>query len=150
MKTLVLGLGNTILSDDGVGIHVALNIKKKCEQVDVLEASAAGFRVVDEIIGYNKLILIDSIKTGKKEPGTLHRFDFDEFNKTIHHTSPHDISLFEAFEIVKQQNYDLPEDITIYAVEVDDTETLSEQCTDKVQKAIKGISQLIIKENDLC
>jgi len=149
MNTLVFGLGNTILSDDGAGIHIALDIKEKCKQIDVLEASAAGFRIVDEIIGYKKLILIDSIKTGKKAAGYLHRFELDDFNKTIHHTSPHDISLFEAFEIVKQQNYDLPEDIVIYAVEVEDTETLSEQCTEKVQKAIPEISKIIIKENNL-
>ena len=118
MKTLVLGLGNTILSDDGVGIHIAFEIEKKCKNIDVLEASAAGFRVIDEIIGYEKLILIDSIKTGQAEPGVLHRFTFDEFSRTMHHSSPHDISLFEAFDIMKKENADLPTDIKIYAVEV--------------------------------
>jgi hydrogenase maturation protease len=149
MKTLVLGLGNTILSDDGVGIHVANYIKNRCIDTDVLEASAAGFRVVDEMIGYNKLILIDSIITGKNAPGTLRKLEFEDFNKTAHNTSPHDISLFDAFRIVKEQNYPLPEEIVIYAVEVEDVETLSEQCTEKVQKAIQGISEQIIKENEL-
>ena len=149
MKTLVLGLGNTILSDDGVGIHIAFEIKKKCKNIDVLEASAAGFRVIDEIIGYEKLILIDSIKTGKAEPGKLHRFTFDEFSRTMHHSSPHDISLFEAFDIMKKENADLPEDIKVYAVEVCDTFTFSESCTNKVAKVIPGVAEIVIRENNL-
>ncbi|MDA3814049.1 MAG: hydrogenase maturation protease [Candidatus Cloacimonetes bacterium] len=149
MKTLVLGLGNTILSDDGVGIHIAFEIEKKCKNIDVLEASAAGFRVIDEIIGYEKLILIDSIKTGKTEPGELRRFTFDEFSRTMHHTSPHDISLFEAFDIMKKEKVDLPTNIKVYAVEVEDTSTFSESCTSKVEKAIPKVAEIVIKENNL-
>ena len=148
-KTLVLGLGNTILSDDGVGIHIAFEIGKKCKEIDVLEASAAGFRVIDEIIGYKKLILIDSIKTGKTEPGEVHRFTFEEFSRTLHHTSPHDISLFEAFDIMKREKADLPQDIKVYAVEVCDTSTFSEECTAEVARAIPEIAEVIIKENSL-
>ena len=149
MKTLVLGLGNTILSDDGVGIHIAFEIEKKCKNIDVLEASAAGFRVIDEIIGYEKLILIDSIKTGETKPGELHRFTFDEFSRTMHHSSPHDISLFEAFDIMKKENADLPTDIKVYAVEVCDTSTFSESCTSKVEEVIPKVAGIIIEENEL-
>ena len=149
MKTLVLGLGNTILSDDGVGIHIAFEIEKKCSHVDVVEASAAGFRVIDEIIGYEKLILIDSIKTGKAEPGELHRFTFDEFSRTMHHSSPHDISLFEAFDIMKKEKADLPTDIKVYAVEVMETQIFSENCTKKVAEAIPKIAEIVIEENGL-
>ncbi len=149
MKTLVLGLGNTILSDDGVGIHIAFEIEKKCKNIDVLEASAAGFRVIDEIIGYEKLILIDSIKTGQAEPGELHRFTFDEFSRTMHHSSPHDISLFEAFDIMKKENADLPTEIKVYAVEVCDISTFSEDCTVEVAEVIPKVAGIIIEENEL-
>ena len=149
MKTLILGLGNTILTDDGVGIKIAKKIKEKCKNVDIFEASAAGFRIIDEIIGYDKLILIDSIKTGKAEPGNIHKFTFEEFKKTLHHAQPHDISLFEAFEIIKQHGDKLPSEIEIYAVEVSDTSTLSETCTIDVEDAIPRISQKIIDEQSL-
>ncbi len=149
MKTLVLGLGNTILTDDGVGIRIANEIKKNCRNIDVIEASAAGFRVVDEIIGYDKLILIDSVITGNSEPGTLHRFDLAEFEKTLHHSSPHDISLFEALEIIRKQDEKLPSQIEIYAVEVEDTFTFSEKCTKDVEAAIPEITRKIIEEQNL-
>ncbi len=148
MKTLVLGLGNTILSDDGVGIRIAQEIKKKCKNIDILEASAAGFRVIDEIIGYEKLILIDSIQTGNSKPGTLHKYSFDDF-KTKHHSQPHDISLFEAYDIIKKHGDKLPTVIEIYAVEVLDTSTLSEKCTPKIEAAIPKITQKIIEEQKI-
>jgi hydrogenase maturation protease len=149
MKTLVLGLGNTILCDDGAGIHVAEKIRKRCPKTDVLDASAAGFRVIDEVIGYDRLILIDSIKTGKSEPGSLMKFDMQEFEKTLHHTSPHDISMFEAFNIMKEHDEKLPGEVVIYGIEVEDTQTFSEECTCKVKEAIPEIVKTIIKEQNL-
>ncbi len=148
MKTLILGLGNTILSDDRVGIRIAQEIKKKCKNIDILEASAAGFRVIDEMIGYEKLILIDSIQTGEAKPGTLHKFSLDDF-KTRHHSQPHDISLFEAFDIIKKHGDELPTIIEIYAVEVLDTETLSEKCTPEVEDAVSRITRRIIEEQEI-
>jgi hydrogenase maturation protease len=111
--------------------------------------NAAGFRVIDEIIDYDKLILIDSIETGKTEPGKLHKFTFEEFKKTLHHAQPHDISLFEVFEIIKQHGDKLPSEIEIYAVEVTDTSTLSETCAIEVEAAIPIISQKIIDEQSI-
>lgn len=147
MKTLVLGLGNTILSDDGVGIHVARLIKERLPDIDVIEASAAGFRVVDEIIGYDKLILVDSIRTKNGQPGNYYKFGIEEFKSTLHHSSPHDMDMFSALELMKKHNADLPNEIIIYAIEVEDIFTFSEQCTEKVAKVIPEITSIIINEH---
>ncbi|MCD6330258.1 MAG: hydrogenase maturation protease [Candidatus Cloacimonetes bacterium] len=146
MKTLVLGLGNTILSDDGVGIHIARHIKEKLPEIDMIEASAAGFRVVDEIIGYDKLILIDSIKTKNGQPGTYYKLGIEEFKSTLHHSSPHDMNMFDALQLMKKHNADLPKEIIIYAIEVEDTFTFSEQCTEKVAEVIPEITSIIIRD----
>lgn len=146
MKTLVLGLGNTILSDDGVGIHIARRIKEKLPGIDVIEASAAGFRVVDEIIGYDKLILIDSIRTKNGQPGTYYKLGIEEFKTTLHHSSPHDMNMFDALELMKKHNAHLPKEIIIYAIEVENTFTFSEQCTERVERAIPELTALILKE----
>lgn len=150
MKTLVLGLGNTILSDDGAGIQIAELIRRKCPDTEVLDASAAGFRVVDEIIGYDRLILIDSIKSGQACPGTLYRYQEKDFNKTLHHTSPHDMDFFSALEIMRQRQEKIPSDIIIYAVEIEDNLTFSERCTSLVAAAIPQIADTIINEQQLC
>lgn len=146
MNTLVLGLGNPILSDDGIDIRIVREIKKFFKKIDILEANAAGFRVIDEIVGYDRLIIVDSIKTGKAKSGTLHRFSVDDFQKTLHTSSPHDINFFDALAIMEQQNEKLPSIIYIYAVEVRDTSTFSEKCTDDVEAVIPEVVQIIINE----
>ena len=88
-------------------------------------------------------------QTGKKEPGTLQKFRLEEFERTLHHTSPHDISLFQAFRIMKEHNEKLPHQVIIYGIEVEDTQTFSEKCTEKVNQAIPGIVETIIKEQNL-
>jgi len=147
MKTLVLGLGNPILSDDGVGIKVAREIKKRVEGVDVQEASAAGFRIVDQIVGYDKLILIDAIQTGESEVGALNLFKPEDFQETKHSTSTHDIGFFQALDIYKREGEKVPEEIKIYGIEVEQTDVFSEKFTPKVENAFPAIVNQIIKEN---
>ena len=147
MKTLVLGLGNPILSDDGVGNKVAREIKKRVEGVDVQEASAAGFRIVDQIVGYDKLILIDAIQTGESEVGALNLFKPEDFQETKHSTSTHDIGFFQALDIYKREGEKVPEEIKIYGIEVEQTDVFSEKFTPKVKNAFPAIVNQIIKEN---
>ncbi len=146
MKTAILGLGNPILSDDSVGIKVAHIIGERFPDIDIIEAPAAGIRIMDEVTGYDKLILIDSIKTGKSEPGTLYQYSVEDFKGTLHSSSPHDMSFFEALQIYRDKHEKVPEEIIIYAIEVENTETFSEECTEKVKKAISKITEEIIRE----
>lgn len=148
LKTLVVGLGNPILSDDGVGIHIAQEIKRLCPNVETIEASAAGFRLLDEIIGYDKVIIIDAMRKEKGIPGKLHRLSPENFVSTLHYTSPHDISFFEALQIMQKKKVKLPSTIIIYGIEVSETSIFSENCTEEVQKQIPQITQMII-QNEL-
>lgn len=149
LKIAILGLGNPILSDDSVGIKVAKRIAKRFPNIQLIEAAAAGFRIMDEVVGYDKIILVDSIKTGKSKPGTLHCFSVDDFSKTSLNAPPHDMSFFEALEIYKQKGEEVPEKIVIYAIEVEEIETFSEKCTEKVESAIPKITKKIIAEQFL-
>ena len=143
---LVLGLGNPILSDDGVGIAIARRLQELHVPADVLEASAGGFRVVDEILGYRRLVLVDAVKTGLVPPGSLLRFSFEEFDRALHGTSPHDISLFQAFEVMRRAGEELPQEIAVYGVEIADCSTFSESLTPAVQAAVDDVAQTILRE----
>jgi hydrogenase maturation protease len=145
MKPLVVGLGNPILSDDGVGIRVAQEIKNLCPNIEIIEASVAGFRLLDEIIGYDKVIIIDAMQKGEGTPGKLHRLSPENFASTLHGTSPHDISFFEALKIMQDSGAKLPSTIIIYGIEVQETSLFSENCTEEVQKQIPTITREIIK-----
>ena len=75
MKTLVLGIGNDILGDDGVGIHIARAIARRVSAKDakVEETAAAGLSLLELIKGYERLIVADAILTNNTEVGKIHR-----------------------------------------------------------------------------
>ena len=148
MKTLVLGIGNPILSDDAVGIRVAREIGKKLDnpQITVSEESVAGLSLLDSIVGYDKVIIIDAIQTEKGRAGHIYRMGADDFSLTKHFSSPHQINLVTALELGKMLNLAMPQEINILAVEARDVSTFGERCTPAVEKAIPKVVKIVLEE----
>jgi hydrogenase maturation protease len=148
MKTLVLGLGNPILSDDGVGIKVAHEVATQFNspQVTVAETSAAGLSLLDSIVGYDKVIIIDAIQTEKGQAGQVYRMGAEDFSSTKHFSSPHQINLVTALELGKMLNLAMPQRITVFAVEAKDVTSFSEKCTPEVEQAIPEVVKMVLQE----
>ncbi len=149
MKTVVLGLGNPILCDDGVGNRIALELEDilgQQQDVTVMETSMSGLSLIDLLAGYDKAIIVDAIQTGKGKVGQIYRLTSDAFNDTRHASSPHDVNFATALELGNQLGMAMPKQIVIYAIEVADTSTFSEKCTPKVSRAIPACIKMITKE----
>jgi hydrogenase maturation protease len=148
MKTLVLGLGNPVLSDDGVGIRVAEEIGKEVNdpQVTVAETSAAGLSLLDSVVGYDKVIIIDAIQTEKGKAGQIYRMGAEDFSRTKHFSSPHQVNLVTALELGKMLNLAMPQKIAVFAVEAEDITSFSEECTPEVEKAIPKVVEMVLEE----
>ncbi len=148
MKTLVLGLGNSILSDDGVGIRVAHEVGKNLNdpQVAVSETSAAGLSLLDSMLGYDRVVIIDAIQTEKGEAGQIYRMSAADFSLTKHLSSPHQINLATALELGKMLDLAIPQEITIFAVEAKDITTFNEKCTPEVEKAIPKVVRMVLED----
>jgi len=148
MKTLVLGLGNPILSDDGVGIKVAHVVANQLNSphVTVAETSAAGLSLLDSIVGYDKVIIIDAIQTEKGRAGQIYRMGTEDFSLTKHLSSPHQINLVTALELGKMLNLAMPQKITIFAVEAKDVTSFSEKCTPGVEQAIPEVVKMVLED----
>jgi hydrogenase maturation protease len=148
MKTLVLGLGNPILSDDGVGIQVAHEVANQLNspQVTVAETSGAGLSLLDSIVGYDKVIIIDAIQTEKGQAGQIYRMGAEDFSLTKHFSSPHQINLVTALELGKMLNLAMPQKITIFAVEAKDITSFSEKCTPEVEQAIPEVVKMVLED----
>lgn len=150
MKTLVLGLGNTILTDDGVGIYVARQLAAEISdpQVDVVEASLAGFNLLDLVVGYDRLIIVDSVVAGVVPGGTgdapaadiqageVMELDPESLRSTLRLSSIHDLNLATALEFGRQMGLHMPHDIRIFVIAARDTTTFGETCTPEVAAAI--------------
>jgi len=149
MSTLVLGIGNPILTDDGVGIKVAQKLKEGNPELEVIETGETGIALLDFIVGRDKLIIIDSIKTNKGNPGDLYKLDLEDLRPSKDLSSSHGIGIATAFELGKELGYKMPEHIGIYAVGIKDNSTFGEDCTQEVKAKIPFITLQIIKEERL-
>ena len=145
MKTLILGLGNPLLTDDGVGSKIAQKIKEENPELEVVETSEAGIALLDYIVGYEKVILIDSIKTGGGKPGDLYKLKLEDLKPAMDFSSSHGIDIATAFQLGERLGYHMPRDVSIYAVEIKDNTTFGEKCTKDVEEKIPLIAQQIIE-----
>ena len=149
MKTLILGIGNPILTDDGVGIEVAHEIGEANPNLEVVETSEAGIALLDYIAGYDRLIIIDSIKTDEGRPGDLYKIEVEDFKPAKDLSSAHGIDIGTALTVGQGLSYRMPQSVSIYAIEVEDNTTFGEGCTEWVRKRIRPIAREIMGEEKL-
>jgi hydrogenase maturation protease len=153
-KTLVLGLGNPILTDDGVGIHVvrALPAQALPPGVVLAEASIGGLRLLEIISGFEQIILVDAIQTPGGHPGDICFLHPGDLQGSLHSGSAHDLSLYGALQLGRELGMAIPEDgaIKILAIQAADVRTLDERLTPKVEAAIPRAVEAILAllEND--
>ena len=148
MKTLILGLGNPILSDDSIGLRVARELEDGFNRPDVtvMETSVAGLDFLDLLVGYDRAIIIDAIQTKEGKVGQIYRFEPEVFDATRHASTPHDVNFATALELGKRLGLDLPQQIAIFAVEVQNVSSYSEECTPEVIAAIPACVNKIVRE----
>ena len=149
MKTLFLGLGNPILSDDAVGIRIAEGLKEETPAQDVVGTSEAGIALLDYAAGYDKLVIIDSVMTEVGKPGELYKLGLEDLKPGMNLSSSHGVDIATAFTLGEKLGYSVPKQVTIYAVEIADNTTLGEKCTQKVEERIPSIVRQIVKEEGL-
>jgi hydrogenase maturation protease len=150
VKTLVIGIGNPILGDDGVGVRVAEELAKlvQDEEITIDEASTSGFSLLDYLLGYEKVIIIDAIMTEEGEPGEIYRLKPEAFTKSVHlGTSLHDANLPTALELGRRLAPEaMPREIVIFAIEVREVHTFTEQMTEQVREAVPQAVKLVLGE----
>jgi hydrogenase maturation protease len=148
-STLVLGIGNLILTDDGVGIRVARTIKERRPEVEVIETSEAGLALLDILVDHDKLIIIDSVQTEQGLAGELFEVEFKKIKPNMDLCLSHGVDLSAAFEVGKGLGYGMPKEVKIYGIKITDNTTFCERCTEVIEKNIPDIAQQIIEREKL-
>jgi hydrogenase maturation protease len=144
-KVLVYGIGNPYRCDDAVGIKAAQELNKKIKKpnIDIKWGSIDGVAILDEIVGYDRVIFIDSIKTESGKPGDIYKINPSSLQQSASSFSSHDINFVAALSFGKKFNLKMPADTDIYAVEIADNTSFSEECTEKVAASIPMIVKII-------
>lgn len=118
-KTVILGLGNILLKDEGIGVHVIKELEKKSlpDNVELIDGGTSSLDILLSIENTEKLIIIDALKFGK-DPGTIYKIDPKDLEEKIDmdKLSLHQMNLLETLLIAKTKGT-LPEEIVILGVE---------------------------------
>jgi hydrogenase maturation protease len=146
MKTLILALGNPILSDDGVAHEVADRLAEICTHADIIKSSAATIDIIPQLTGYERLAVVDAVQLGSAPHGTVHCFSLDQLADTVRPSSPHDINFATALQLAKEWGYEIPADIRIYGIEVKELLKFSEGCTPEVSEKLDEIVEHILSD----
>lgn len=146
--TLVLGLGNPILSDDSVGIMVAREVEKRIEapEVTVIQSGGGGLNLLDSISGFQQVIIIDAIQTAEGKAGQIRLLEPEDFSLARHLSSPHQVDLISALELARRLELPMPSGISIVAVEAQDVVTFGEELTTEVERAIPEAVDTVLRE----
>jgi hydrogenase maturation protease len=140
-RLLLLGLGNDILTDDAVGLHVVQELQRELAghpAIDFRETTEMGLALLDFITGYRAVAIVDSIQTSKEAPGFLHELNDAVFNQMTGRT-PHFVGVGETLALGRQLGLAMPEEVRIFAIEVEDPFTVGTVLTPVLQAALPGI-----------
>jgi hydrogenase maturation protease len=138
---LLLALGNDLLGDDAVGLMAAREVARSLpEGVDITEAAAGGFALLDLLEGYRGAVIVDAVATGRFPPGTVREIQPEEFHDAGP-ASPHYTGLPQLLELARKLGMTVPEALRIVAMEVHDPYELREGLTEEALAALPGLVQ---------
>ena len=149
-RILVLGLGNTILGDDGVGISVVREIRntwKGRPSVECVEASPGGMVLLDLVAGFDKVIVIDAVMTDDANPaGFVYELALSDLGNVVHPYASHFLNLQTTMELGKRLGHRMPSVVKIYAIKIEENTTFREGLTPHVEEVVSGLARRVIGE----
>jgi hydrogenase maturation protease len=152
MNTRLIGLGNSILTDDGVGIYAVREVGRRLEKagsgahVDIVETEVGGFALMELMAGWKRVILVDSIQFDGLPPGTVVRIKPEDLHTSLRLRSVHDINLPTALELGRRLGLEMPAELTIFGIQVEDPFTLGETLTPAADRGLREAVSHVLHE----
>ncbi len=167
-STLVLGLGNPILGDDGVGWRVVEAAQEAWERrtderpmtndekassfvlrpssaVEFDYVSLGGLALMERLVGCDRAILVDAIQTRDGVPGAIYRLTLDDL-PTLHADAVHDASLKAALTVGQQLGARLPQEIVVIGIEAVNLWDFSESLSPRVAASVGRAAEMVLAE----
>jgi hydrogenase maturation protease len=140
---LILGLGNDILMDDGIGPKIVMELKKSLNYPKIAYETAAvgGMELIEIIRDFKHVIIIDAIKTQNGLPGSVYYLTPSSFKETSHISNLHDISFLTALQLAEKVGIFITSKIDIIAVEIIEDRVFGNEFSEVLQEKYKSIKQ---------
>ncbi|MCD6497952.1 MAG: hydrogenase maturation protease [Deltaproteobacteria bacterium] len=106
--------------------------------------NGGGMDVLDLVSGYDRAILVDAIKTGQMEPGSLVLVPWDEIPPTRRLSGLHDLDLPSAMELADRLGMERPRELVVLGVEIEDDMEFDEHCTPRVEAAVDLAARAVL------
>ncbi len=148
VRTIIVGVGNPVLSDDGVGIYVARMLKERgIPGVSIEELPASGLELLDMVLDYDRAVIVDAIQTEGGTPGDHYIMREEDFKRSVHGTSPHGFNIATALAMGRQIVPErMPKEIFFVAIEAEDIVNFHEGLTPKVSASLPAIAEMIERD----
>ncbi len=146
-RVILIGCGNLLASDDGIGIHVARSLKNYdlATNVQIIEAGCPGLDLLRLWENESKVIIIDAVISGAN-PGTVHVFNSNQvISREIMPLSSHSFNVVDAIELGKRLGV-IPEQLVIVGIELETEKAYREELSPSVEQSIPIACEQIIKE----
>jgi hydrogenase maturation protease len=148
MKILILGIGNILFGDEGIGVNLANYIDEKYEfknhQVDIVDGGTLAQRLVPIIVEYDKVFVFDCVDVDEAEIGDVYFFDFREVPECVSwQGSAHEVEMLQTLQMIEMMG-DLPETKIIGVVPYVIGEDTTFNITEPVKKAAKVMENVLI------
>lgn len=141
-RIAILGLGNSVLGDDSVGLRVASGVEEARDRIaatapdlGVFQDEAGGWQILDHVEGFDVLILVDAIQDPALETGQLAWYPRGVF-RSPRISGVHNADVFQALELARGQGLHVPGEVHVLGVGIPESVTFSEQCSPPVEAAI--------------
>jgi hydrogenase maturation protease len=144
-KTLVLGLGNVLMGDEGIGVHVVRALEKHTlpDGVECLDGGTGGFVLLEPLQNADRIVLIDAAADGNAE-GTVTRTT-PRFSRDYPPTlTAHDVGVKDLLDVFYMQGGG--RDVTLYAITIDPHQPISMSLSDLGAKAADEAVRRILEE----
>jgi len=149
-QSLIIGLGNDWLTDDGIGVIVTEKIKNDYpelqKQFDFKTTAYGGLELIDFISGYKEVFFIDGIITHETEPGFVRKFTIDNFRETLHLSHYHDVKFTVLFDLMEQIGLKAPSKVNVFAVEVIEDKEFNKEPSLVIQQKLEEMCKYILVE----
>ena len=146
MNALVLGLGNLVHSDDGVGVHAIHRLQRDARvpaDVALIDGGTQGLSLIPHIAGFSRLLVIDAVNTGEA-PGTLLRFEGRALNGLPGKATVHQLGFADLMVAMKLLGEE-PKEVVVLGIEPVSTEWGAE-LTPPVQARLASLVDLVIEQ----
>lgn len=149
-RTLVLGIGNLIMSDDGIGVRVVQKLRDEYtfpDTVTILDGGTLGLDLLPQLEGIDRLILVDAVETGQ-EPGTCIRLTGEELPIALEtKVSPHQMGLKDLLSVAELMGHK-PGEMVLVGVQPASIE-MDTELTPVVQAQLEVLCDMVLKELEL-